>query len=212
MPPVRIAVIGAGLIGAKHIDHVMACPDADLVAVADPDPAARVPVEARGARYWSDTGKMLGAGGIDGVIVAVPTGLHEPVGLQCVEAGVHAIIEKPICATVEGAERLNAAAEAKGVHLLTGHHRRYNPWAAEAKRLIYEGHLGHLVAMHCTWCACKPAEYFALDWRRAPGGGPVLTNLIHEIDMMRYIIGEIEASRRRRRTRFGVTTPRIPRR
>ena len=191
MEPVRIAVIGAGLIGGKHVDYTVACPDAQLVAVADPDPSARALAEANGAKYWADVGEMLAAGGIDGAIVGTPTALHEPVGMQCVEAGVHAIIEKPICHTLEAAERLNSAAEAKGVKLLTGHHRRYNPWVAEAKRLIDTGALGRLVALNCIWCVAKPADYFALDWRRAPGGGPVLTNLIHEVDLMRAVVGEI---------------------
>jgi predicted dehydrogenase len=190
-PSVRIAVIGAGLIGAKHVDYVVACPDTDLVAIADPDPAARVMAEANGAKWWADVSEMLGAGGIDGAIVATPTALHEPIGLACVDAGVHAIIEKPISHTLASADRLNAAAEAKGVRLLTGHHRRYNPWVAEAQRLIREGALGRIVGVSAMWACCKPAPYFDLDWRRGPGGGPVLINLIHDIDLMRAVIGEI---------------------
>ena len=191
MDPVRIAVIGAGLIGGKHIDYTMACPDAELVAVADPDPSARALAEANGATYWADVGEMLAAGGIDGAIVGVPTAMHEPVGLQCVEAGVHAIIEKPICHTLEAAERLNVAAEAKGVHILTGHHRRYNPWVAEARRIIADGEIGRLVGLQAVYACAKPSDYFDLEWRRAPGGGPVLTNMIHEVDLMRAVVGEI---------------------
>ena len=191
MEPVRIAVIGAGLIGGKHIDYTMACPDAELVAVADPDPRAEALAVANGASYWTDVGEMLVAGGIDGAIVGTPTATHEDIGMLCVEAGVHAIIEKPICQTLEAAERLNSAAEANGVKLLTGHHRRYNPWVAEAKRIIERGDLGKLVGLTAVYACAKPADYFTLDWRRAPGGGPVLTNLIHEVDLMRATVGEI---------------------
>ena len=191
MDPVRIAVIGAGLIGRKHVEYTMACPDVELVAIADPDPSARAMAQANGATWWADVGEMLGAGGIDGAIVSVPTALHEKLGLQCVEAGVHALIEKPICHTLEAAERLNAAAETKEVHLLTGHHRRYSPWAAEARRIIADGALGRLVGLNCLWSVAKPEPYFAPEWRRSPGAGPVLTNLIHDVDLMRYIVGEI---------------------
>ena len=191
MEPVRIAVIGAGLIGGKHIDYTMACPDAELVAVADPDASYRALAEANGAKYWDNVGAMLAAGGIDGAIVGTPTATHEDVGLQCVNAGVHAIIEKPICHTLEAAERLNSTAENKGVTLLTGHHRRYNPWVAEARRIIESGELGQLVGLQAVYACCKPADYFDLEWRRAPGGGPVLTNLIHEVDLMRAMLGEI---------------------
>ena len=128
---------------------------------------------------------------IDGAIVAAPTGLHEEVGLRCIDAGVPALIEKPICATVESAERLNRAAEQAGVPLLVGHHRRYNPAAAAAKRLLDAGALGRLVGISAIWCMCKPDSYYAAAWRRQPGGGPVLTNLIHEIDLLRYLAGDI---------------------
>lgn len=191
MERVRIAVIGAGLIGAKHIVYVVACPEAELVAVADPDPGARALAERAGAAYWADVGAMLAAGGIDGAIVATPTALHEPVGLQCVEAGVHAIIEKPICHTLDAAERLNTAAEARDVRLLIGHHRRYNPWLAEAQRLIEQGALGRIVGVSALFACAKPADYFEAAWRRTAGGGPVLTNLIHDVDLLRALLGEI---------------------
>lgn len=191
MDPVRIAVIGAGLIGAKHISYVTACPEARLVAVADPDPSARELAEAHGATYWADPSEMLAAGGIDGAIVATPTGLHEETGLACVEAGIPAIIEKPICHELDAAERLNASAEAKGVKLLTGHHRRYNPWLTEAQRIVNSGELGQIVGLSVLYACCKPDEYYLPDWRRAPGAGPVLTNLIHDFDLMRALMGEV---------------------
>lgn len=191
MTPVRIAVIGAGLIGRKHIDYVVACPDAELVAIADPDPAAEALATTHGAMWWGDVAEMLAAGGIDGAIVATPTASHEPIGLQCVEAGVPAIIEKPISHTLASAERLNTAAEARGVKILTGHHRRYNPWVTEAKRLIDAGALGRVVGVSAMFACCKPPSYFDMDWRRGPAGGPVLINLIHDVDLLRAVIGEI---------------------
>lgn len=190
MPSVKIAVIGAGLIGAKHIEYIKACPDADLAAVADPTAAAQALAKENGAHYWADVGAMLDAGGIDGAIVATPTATHEDIGLLCVQAGVPAIIEKPIAHTLESAERLNAAAEAVGVPLLTGHHRRYNPVVAQTQAMIAAGDLGRIVGVSAMWAISKPADYF-VEWRRAPGGGPVLTNLIHDVDLLRAIVGEI---------------------
>ncbi|MEM6667257.1 MAG: Gfo/Idh/MocA family oxidoreductase [Pseudomonadota bacterium] len=189
--PVRIAVIGAGLIGARHMAYVANCPDAALVAVADPDPAAATLAARNSCPHWSDPAAMLVAGGIDGAIVATPTVTHEDVGRSCIEAGIHAIIEKPICHTLAAAERLNQAAEAAGIALLTGHHRRYNPCVAQAQALIAEGHLGQMIGVNVMFAIAKPAAYFSPDWRRAPGAGPILTNLIHDIDLLRTILGEI---------------------
>ena len=191
MNRLRIAVIGAGYMGRKHLQYLSASADCRLLALVDPDPAAQRAAHEHGARYCRDIGELLSGEPIDGAIVAAPTGLHEEVGLRCIDAGVPALIEKPICATVESAERLNRAAEQAGVPLLVGHHRRYNPAAAAAKRLLDAGALGRLVGISAIWCMCKPDNYYEAEWRRQPGGGPVLTNLIHEIDLLRYLAGDI---------------------
>ena len=191
MNTLRIAVLGAGYMGTKHMQYLAASADCRLAALVDPDPAAERAAREHGARRYRDVAALLADEPIDGAIVAAPTGLHEEVGLRCIDAGVPALIEKPICATVESAERLNRAAEQAGVPLLVGHHRRYNPAAAAAKRLLDAGALGRLVGISAIWCMCKPDSYYAAAWRRQPGGGPVLTNLIHEIDLLRYLAGDI---------------------
>ena len=191
MSALRIAVIGAGYMGRKHMRYLAASEECLLAAVVDPDAGAAQAAREHGARHYRDVGELLGREPVDGAIVASPTGLHEAVGRRCIDAGLPALIEKPICATVESAERLNHAAEQAGVPLLVGHHRRYNPSAAAAKRLLDDGGLGRLVAISTIWCMCKPDRYYEAAWRRQPGGGPVLTNLIHEIDLLRYLAGDI---------------------
>ncbi|MDE0025218.1 MAG: Gfo/Idh/MocA family oxidoreductase [Spirochaetaceae bacterium] len=191
MGALRIAVIGAGYMGRKHIRYLAASEECRLAAVVDPDAAAEQAAREHGARYCRGVDELLSGEPIDGVIVASPTGLHEEVALRCIGAGVPVLVEKPICATVESAERLIRAAEQAGVALLVGHHRRYNPAAAAAKRLFDEGVVGRLVGVSTIWCMCKPDSYFKAAWRRQPGGGPVLTNLIHEIDLLRYLAGDI---------------------
>ena len=191
MTPLRIAVIGGGVMGSKHVGYVQADEDCVLAAVVDPDPAAAALAREHGARHYRDVSDLLAAERLDGAIVAAPTALHEEIGLLCVAAHLPALVEKPICASLAAAERLNVAAEEQGVPLLVGHHRRYNPAVAETKRLLAAGALGRLVAVNGIWCMRKPDDYFAPHWRRAPGGGPVLTNLIHEIDLLRYLVGEI---------------------
>ena len=191
MNPLRIAVIGAGYMGRKHIRYLAASAQWRLAAVVDPDAGAGRAAREHGARYHRGVGELLAREPVDGAIVASPTALHEEVGLRCIDAGIPVLVEKPICATVESAERLNRAAERAGVPLLVGHHRRYNPAAAAAKRLLDDGVLGRLVGISTIWCMCKPDSYYKAAWRRQPGGGPVLTNLIHEIDLLRYLAGDI---------------------
>jgi len=79
------------------------------------------------------------------------------------------------------------------VPLLVGHFRRHNPVVKRARTLIREGRLGRLVSVSADSMVLKPDAYFETAWRREPGGGPVLINLVHDIDALRFLCGEIEA-------------------
>jgi predicted dehydrogenase len=103
------------------------------------------------------------------------------------------IVEKPIGDTVEGATRLVEAAEAAGVPLLTGHHRNYSPIMAKAREIVQSGVLGAIVAVVGTALFHKPDNYFDVGdgWRREPGGGPILLNLIHEVNNLQSLVGDV---------------------
>ena len=91
------------------------------------------------------------------------------------------------------AARLVEAAEAAGVALLTGHHRRHNPLMRQAKEAIDSGRLGQIVAVHGICWFYKPDDYFDAEWRRKKGAGPVFLNLIHDVDNLRYLCGDVVA-------------------
>ena len=105
------------------------------------------------------------------------------------------LVEKPIAHTLEDAERIIACAVAAGVEVLVGHHRRHNPLIEQTRRLIQQGALGKLIGVSVLWTIRKPDEYFVpreTIWRtKRPNGGPALINLIHDIDSLRFICGEI---------------------
>jgi len=186
----QIAVIGAGMIGKTHIEAIAASQDARLVGVADPNPAAAVLAAQYGAPYFADYETMLDQLKPDGAIVATPNALHVETGLACLARGIVPLIEKPIAETVEAAERLVAAAARAGLPMLVGHHRRHNPIMERARELVGGGALGRLTAITALSLFRKPDAYFDVAWRRQPGGGPVLINLIHNIDDMRWIAGD----------------------
>lgn len=184
-----IAVFGAGLIGRRHIEHVRRA--ARLAAIVDPAEAAKALAADLGVPWFADAGACLNAVRPDGAIVATPNQLHVAHGLACIEAGVPALIEKPVADTGEGAGRLAAASEATGVPVLVGHHRRHNPLIARAKEVISEGRLGRIVAVNAQFWLLKPENYFHQSWRRQAGAGPVFINLIHDIDLIRHLCGEV---------------------
>lgn len=191
----RIAVVGAGLIGQRHANLIRSGANAALSAIVDPTDAARGFAGELGAPWFVSIAEMLAADRPDGLIVATPNQLHLDHGLQAVEAGLPALIEKPIADSVTAAETLVRVAEAANIPLLIGHHRRHNPLIAAAKAKIDSGALGRVVAVNAMFWLYKPDDYFDVEWRRKPGAGVVFINLIHDIDLMRHLVGEITSVR-----------------
>lgn len=191
--PVRLAVLGAGLIGKRHIQHVLQEPDAILSAVVDPTTAGQKIAQEADVQWFATFAEMIAVDRPDGIIVATPNQVHVLNGLEAVEAGIPALIEKPIADDIEAGEKLIAAAEAKGVPLLTGHHRRHNPMMQKAKEIINSGRLGQVLVVNAMFWLFKPDDYFDIGWRRQAGAGPVFLNLIHDIDNLRYLFGDIAA-------------------
>ncbi|MBV2358658.1 Gfo/Idh/MocA family oxidoreductase [Thalassococcus sp. CAU 1522] len=184
-----IAVFGAGLIGQAHIRRVTA--QARLAAIVDPAPAARALANEHGAPWFPDPESYLSGHRPDGAIIATPNRLHEAHGLACAASGIPMLVEKPITADTAGAARLVDAAEKAGVPLLVGHHRRHNPLIDAARAAIASGRLGDIVAVTAQFWLYKPDVYFEQGWRRMPGAGPVFINLIHDVDLLRFLCGEV---------------------
>ena len=184
MSKTRIAVAGAGYIGQAHIAALKASPTCSLAAVVDPSPAA-------GAQYRS-VEDLLRNFRPDGIVLATPNQLHVPQALQCIDAGLPILLEKPISSSVAEGEKLVAAAEQKKAKVLIGHHRAHSPVMAKAKEVVHSGVLGRIVAIMGSATYYKPDQYFADGpWRKQPGGGPILINLIHDVHNLRMLCGEI---------------------
>ena len=192
MKPTRIAVIGAGLIGRKHLSILKDDPAFEVAGVADPSADAAAHAGEQGFRHFADAGTMLDAVKPDGAIVAGPNVTHRAIALACIARRIPAIVEKPVADTLADARAIvNAAAQAK-VPTLTGHHRRHNPIMQAARDFVASGALGKLAAANGIWLHRKPDDYFNVTWRRETGGGPILINAIHDIDCLRMVVGEIE--------------------
>ena len=190
-PPVRLAIAGAGVIGRRHAERVAEEAAARLTAVVDPSPVGHDLADKLGARWFESLEQLLAEDRPDGIIVATPNQIHVSNGLLAVAARVPVLVEKPIADDVAAGRRLVEAAEQADVPLLVGHHRRYNPMVRKAKEIVDSGRLGRLIAVHGHFWLTKPDDYFDVAWRRAKGGGPVFLNLIHDIDLFRYLLGEI---------------------
>lgn len=193
MQPVRIAVVGGGLIGKRHLEEVDRSEDTLIHSIVEPGPDGEVLAEQYGVRLYATLDELLGGDKPDGIILATPNRLHAEGGLACIAAGVPVIVEKPIADTVANAITLVEAGEEAGVPVLTGHHRNYSPVMAKAREIVSSGRLGPLVAVTGTAMFYKPDDYYEVGggWRRMPGGGPILLNLIHEVNNLLSLMGDI---------------------
>jgi predicted dehydrogenase len=191
MKNIAIGVIGAGLIGRKHLRKIGEHHDYDLVGIADVNVDA-VSAEYPKTRVFADYRKLLDEARPQGVIIATPNQLHAETGIECARRGIHILIEKPVTDTLQTASALMAEVRKGGIKSLVGHHRRHHLQVRTLKALLGEGRIGDVVGVSAIWATHKPADYFKVaPWRTEPGGGPILINLIHDIDMLRFIAGEI---------------------
>ena len=190
----RIAVAGAGYIGLAHIDAARASASVTLAAIVDPAPAAQAHAAAAGVPLYTSLAELFAKDKPDGVVLATPNALHLAHALECIEAGLPILLEKPIAPSVAEAEVLVRAADAAQARILIGHHRAHSPIMAKARQVVDSGVLGRLVAITGSAMFFKPDSYFAdAPWRREPGAGPTLLNMIHEVHNLRMLAGEIVA-------------------
>lgn len=189
--PLRIALIGAGVMGRQHHQHLKDLPEARLCAVADPARQAAAFAAECAVPYFAEHRRMLEEVRPHAVIVANPNTLHVSTALDCIAAGVPVLLEKPVGVHLDEVRELIAASRNAGVPVLVGHHRRHNPLIVRARELVEEGSLGRLTTVTALWQLQKPDSYFDIPWRREPGAGMLLTNLIHDLDLLRHLCGEV---------------------
>jgi predicted dehydrogenase len=144
----RIAVIGAGKFGEMHLrafSQMQRDGRVELAAVADMN-AELCAARARqyGTAGFGDHLRMLAEAAPHGVSVATPDYLHRQIALDCLRAGIHVLVEKPLDVTVEGCAEMGAAAAESGLLLQVDFHKRFDPYHRELERLVAAGSLGQV--------------------------------------------------------------------
>ena len=178
MANLRAGLIGLGMMGRHHARVLSSLPGVDLVAVAD---AAGDPHKVAGSRPLLGSVEELIAVGIDYCLVAVPTAFHEPVGMALAEAGVHAMIEKPLAPDVASATRIAEAFETAGLVGAVGHIERFNPALQQARKRLAHGDLGAVHQIVTRRQGPFPA--------RIADVGVVKDLATHDIDLTAWVAG-----------------------
>ncbi|MBS7645387.1 MAG: Gfo/Idh/MocA family oxidoreductase [Candidatus Bathyarchaeia archaeon] len=183
MGELGVAVIGAGFWGRNHVRVLSELPNVRLRAVCDVDRgraselglAYRIP-------YYTRLDMLLDRGDVEAVTVCTPTVTHFNVALKALRAGKHVLVEKPMTSTVGEAETLIGEAEDRGLTLAVGFIERFNPAVQYLKGLVEEGKLGRVILIMARRVSRWP--------ERIGDVGVTKDSAIHDVDVMRYILGD----------------------
>ncbi len=180
---IKVAVIGVGSMGRNHARVYSELPEANLVAVSDPNKDALQSVTERfNVRPFTHYQEMLATEQPEAVSIAVPTAMHEAVAKDCLEAGAHILVEKPISATVTQGQNMIKMAHHYNRKLMIGHIVRFNPAIQQLKTKLENGDLGRIFQIVCRRVGPFPA--------RIRDVGVVIDLAPHDLDVMRYITGQ----------------------
>jgi UDP-N-acetyl-2-amino-2-deoxyglucuronate dehydrogenase len=193
---IRFSIIGFGNIGLRHARQIEQNPNTELVAVCDIDSKVR-PHVPDGVLFYKDLDQMLKSCPADVLCVCTPNYLHEPHTIAGLNAGLHAVVEKPMAISVASCDRMIAAAEKSGKTIFAVKQNRYNPPVQEVKKLMANHELGeiYLVQVNCFWNR-SDAYYSGSDWRgkRDKDGGCLFTQFSHFVDILYYLNGPINVA------------------
>ena len=195
----KYALIGCGRIAVNHIkaavnNHL------NIVAVCDVLPEAMEALLARhglekdpSIKRYTDYQAMLAENDLQLVSIATESGIHAQIALDCIDAGVNVIIEKPMAMNMADAEEIIRRSEAKGVKVSACHQNRFNIAVQETRRALEAGRFGKLShgSVHVRWNRNR-GYYDQAPWRGtwAQDGGCLMNQCIHGIDLLRWMMGD----------------------
>lgn len=197
-PATRAALVGCGDVSVIHAEALEAIEGTELVAVCDTDPdRLRAATAAHGAAGYASLARMLDEARPDVVHVTTPHHQHVQVTIDCLEAGVHVIQEKPIAHTLADGQRLVDAAAGATAKVGICLQNRYNVSSEQARRIIDSGVLGEIRGAYASVVWFRTADYYlSRPWRgtRAQSGGGLLINqAIHTLDLVQWLMGDVVA-------------------
>jgi predicted dehydrogenase len=173
--PIRIGVVGVGVMGSNHARVLAGLSGVQVVGVVDPDPAQRALVNgALGCPAVKELDGLLKYD-LDAVTIAAPTHLHREIALRCIARGIHVLVEKPIASTVEEGDDIIKAARRAGLTLMVGHVERFNP-AVQAIKDAIRGE--DILSIAITRVGPFPP--------RMSNVGVVIDLAVHDIDLIRW--------------------------
>lgn len=195
---IGFAILGAGMVAKYHAEAISENPEAKLVAVCSRSEKNAKELAGRySADYYTDYKKMLAREDIDVVNICTPSGLHAEEAIMAIEAGKHVLVEKPIDISLKKADMLIKCAREKGKKLGVVFQSRFFENVRKIKSEIEKGSFGKLILLCVDIKWYRHQEYYDKGgWKGTislDGGGALMNQGIHGVDLLQYFGGEIES-------------------
>jgi len=190
MSALRIAVLGAGILGARHARVFSEQEGAKVVAVVDPNPTRATTVAERvGAASFATLDEMWNAVECDALAIATPDHLHRDAAVAGLDRGKHVFIEKPLATTVADCDDLLAVAYATRTRLYVGHNMRHMPVIHLLRGVIASGRIGAVRSIWCRHFVGHGGDYYFKDWHaeRSHSTGLLLQKGAHDLDVIHWL-------------------------
>lgn len=201
----RFGIIGSGMISNIHAIAIQSLPQGELAGVADYSmERAEAFAEKYGIRAYKDVEQLLADDAIDIVCICTPSGFHAEQTLAALKAGKHVVLEKPMALTTESAAELVKACEECGRFVTVISQFRFTPALEYTKQLLEEGAFGRVVMCSLYMKYWRDPEYYsASPWKgtkRFDGGGALMNQGIHGVDLLQYLMGDAKVLQGRAKT------------
>lgn len=196
MPPVGIAMAGSGMIAGTHLAALKEIPQARIVGAWSRSPEnTRRLAQQHQIRGYASYDELLADPGVHAVIICLPSGYHAEYGIRAASAGKHVIVEKPIDVTVARAQALIEACRKHDRRLSVIFQNRFTPAARRLREALEAGRLGRLILGDAYVKWYRSAAYYASNaWRgtvAVDGGGALMMQAIHAIDLLQWMMGGV---------------------
>ena len=195
---IGFALIGTGMAGLTHARELKFVKDAKLVAVCSrSEERVRQFAQEFGAQWYTDYRALLKNPDVDVVNVLVPTGQHGEVTIAASNAGKHVLVEKPLEINLERADEMIRTCAANGTKLGVIFQMRFGSVAQKLRHAVQSGALGRIFMADAFDKSSRTAAYYAsADWRGTQaleGGGCLMTQSIHIVDLLQFIVGPVQS-------------------
>lgn len=197
MEQVRFALVGSGVIAPFHAEAIRRIPQAVLAGVYNHhQEGAQRFAQEWGCQVFNSLEELCASPEVDAVCLCTPSGLHAEQAVQVMEAGKHLVCEKPMCLTLEDADRVIETARRTGAKVCVISQFRFSDAVQEVRRALEQGALGQVVSGSLSMKYYRSQEYYdSASWRgtwQMDGGGCLMNQGIHGVDVFRYLMGPVK--------------------